>query len=159
MIFIMDNVSHVVIWVVEFSRKGHNIWKFFLSKNQFSQTKLFYFVKGPSGKLSKIAKIWLWKSILLCQISMEPSIFETLYFLRGCPIFEKSPLHQLKNTTIFFENIDLSNFVSLPWKLDNLYYHNASRIRLINQTSEFKTKMLNEGLLFHLVCILELWCN
>ena len=121
MILIMDNVSHVVIWVVEFSRKGHNIWKFFLSKNQFSQTKLFYFVKGPSGKLSKIAKIWLWKSILLCQISMEPSIFETLYFLRGCPIFEKSPLHQLKNTTIFFENIDLSNFVSLPWKLHNRY--------------------------------------
>ena len=56
------------------------------------------------------------------------SIFRSLYFLKWCPVFDSSPLHQFSKLDYFlcacwFLGKNLSNFVSLSWRLDNPYYH------------------------------------
>ena len=56
------------------------------------------------------------------------SIFKSLYFLKWCPIFDTSPLHQFSKFNNFlwvcwFLGKNLSSFVYPAWKLDNPYYH------------------------------------
>jgi len=64
------------------------------------------------------------------------SIFEALYFLKWCPIFDSSPLLQFSKFNNFiwpkliFLAKNLSNFVSLPWKLHKRYCHSAHSISL-----------------------------
>ena len=56
------------------------------------------------------------------------SIFKSLYFLKLCPIFDTSLLHQFSKFNNFlwvcwFLGKNLSNFVPPAWKLNNPYYH------------------------------------
>ena len=57
------------------------------------------------------------------------SMFKSLYFLKWCPVFDSSPLLQVSKFNNFFWvcwflTKNLSNLVSLPWKLHNRYCHN-----------------------------------
>jgi hypothetical protein len=101
-------------------------------------------------ELSKSAKVWVSKSIFyvknqgnlssfffieeyrfrstlfIIDIFWQPQSLNT-FFLKWYPIFD-SPLHQFTKYNGFlleywFLANNLSKFVSLPWKLDNLYYH------------------------------------
>ena len=120
----------------------------FLHKNQFTRRILLYLVNWCSSKSSKSAKIWLSKWIFSVKNSSNLSkkkihwrisiqehifcywnflltlIFETLYFLNWCPIFDDSLLHQFSKYNNFllvywFLGKNLSNFVCLSWKLNN----------------------------------------
>ena len=56
-------------------------------------------------------------------------IFKSLYFLKGCSIFDSSPILQFSKFNDFlcvcrFLATNLSNSVSLPWNLHNQYCHN-----------------------------------
>ena len=55
-------------------------------------------------------------------------IFKSLYFLKWCLIFDSLPLLKFSqvNNLIWIQSFfsqDLSNFISLPWKLHNRYCH------------------------------------
>ena len=55
---------------------------------------------------------------------LTTSILKTLYFLKWCPIFDDSLLHQFTKDNNFlivywFLGKNLSNFVYLPWKFNN----------------------------------------
>ena len=54
--------------------------------------------------------------------------FKSLYFLKWCLIFDSLPLLKFSqvNNLIWIQSFfsqDLSNFISLPWKLHNRYCH------------------------------------
>ena len=95
--------------------------------------------------MSKSGEIWLSKSIFyiknLPNLSdffsfcywhfLITTIFKSLYFLKWCPIFDSSPLLQFSkfNNFIWLQLIrflakNISNFVSLSWKLHNRYCRN-----------------------------------
>ena len=105
-----------------------------------------------SGEVSKSAKIWISKlsfyvknrrNLCCCFIEkyqfscifffnwhfLITSIFELIYFtLKWCPIFDSSLLHQFSKFNNFlwvcwFLGKNLSNFVSLSWKINNWHYH------------------------------------
>ena len=134
----------MVIRVVEFSSGGSKLERF-LPKNQHTQRKLLNFKNWCSGEVSKRAKIWLSKSIFnvknhrnlsqfffwlkntklgahfLILTFFDNINFKSLYFLKWCPIFDSSPLLQFSKFNNLAKN--LSNFVSLSWKLHNRYCH------------------------------------
>ena len=63
---------------------------------------------------------------------MMTSISKSLYFLKWCPIFDSSPLHQFSKFNNFLWvcwllGKILSNFVAPAWKLNNPYYHSANK--------------------------------
>ena len=67
-------------------------------------------------------------NIILIANFLLFTYFKTLYFLKLCPIFNNSTLCLFTKYNIFlgvswFLAKNLSNFVSLPWKLDNPYCH------------------------------------
>ena len=84
--------------------------------------KLPNFENWSNGELSKSTKIWLSKSIFNVKNHWK--------ILKWCPIFDSSPLLQFSKFNGFlclfwFLAKNLSNFVSLPWKLHNWYCHNC----------------------------------
>ena len=59
------------------------------------------------------------------------TFIDNIYFLKWCPFFDSSPLPHSQISIISFDYSwflakNLSNFVSLPWKLHNQYRHNGS---------------------------------
>ena len=104
----------------------YGLWSFqlerFLPKNQHTQRKLLNFDNSVNGEVSKSAKIWLSKSIFYVKIFSNASqfffieeyqfrstffdklIFKSLYFLKLCPIFDTSPLHQFSKFNNFLVN-------------------------------------------------------
>ena len=137
----------MVIRVDEFSREGYKISKFFFAKNQDSKRKIIVFwvvkmcktltfsqfstskIKGIFQKINFIKK-------LLGAHFLTTSIFMTLYLLKWCPIFDDSSLHQFNKYNNFlaecwFLTKNVSNFVSLPLKLDNPYYHQWACLRTL----------------------------
>ena len=56
----------MVIYVVEFQREGYKIISIF-DKDQQTQKKSLYFENRQSTKMSKNAKVWLSKSILMSR--------------------------------------------------------------------------------------------
>ena len=63
-------------------------------------------------------------SVVISVVEFPTSIFKTLYFLKWCPIFDDSLLHHFTKYNNFllvywFLGKNLSNFVSLLWKLNN----------------------------------------
>ena len=111
----------------------------FLAKNQHTKRKVLNFGNWCSGKVSKIGHHFRKYSVLeiddIKNISNKPCAPKIVFFnnekIRNIQkiltkkidfesqilaLLETSPLHQF--LTKFF-----LNFVSIPWKLDNLYYH------------------------------------
>ena len=87
--------------------------------------------------MSKIIQIFLiffsLKNINLGAHFLIISISKSLHFLKRCPIFDTSPLHQfskLNNSlwVCWFFGKNISNFVPPAWKLNNPYYHNCHSI-------------------------------
>ena len=65
------------------------------------------------------------------------SIFEMLYFLKWCPIFDDSQLWQFTKYNKLLQGYwYLPNFVSLLWKLDHPYYHTLHHL-LCSMSSYF----------------------
>ena len=91
----------------------------FLPKNKHTQRKLLNFQNWCNREVSKSAKIWLSKSI--CNVKnlrnlsqfffhwrishywhfLITSIFNTVYFLKWCSIFDSSSLHQFSKFNHF----------------------------------------------------------
>ena len=73
--------------------------------------------------------------------------FKSLYFLKWCPIFDTSPLHQFSKFNNFlwvcsFLGKNLSNFVHPAWKIDNPYYYSPHILPL------FRAKYINYYTIF-----------
>ena len=63
------------------------------------------------------------------------SIFKSFHFLKWCPLFDNSPLHQFETFKIFlwmcwFLGKNLSNFVPTVWKLNNPYCHSLYQYQI-----------------------------
>ena len=153
----------MVTWVVEFSSRGYKIRRF-LPKNQHIQRKWLNFEnwciigrwqKEPKFDFqsqfstSKNLEIFL----IFCFIKKYQfrstffviDIFKSLYFLKWCPIFDSSPLHQFSKFNHFlwvcwFLGKNLSNFVSHAWKLDNQYCHTSYVLLSVNKEMESQKK-------------------
>ena len=89
-------------------------------QSQFSLLKIilifliFFSLKNAS--LEKHFSYWYF---------LVTSIFKWLYFLKWCPIFDSSNSQNaiISFNCSWFLAKNLSNFVSLPWKLHNRYCH------------------------------------
>jgi hypothetical protein len=74
-----------------------------------------------TSKINGLVEEYQFKSIFFVKgVFLTASIFEMLYFLKLCPVFDNSPLYRFKkNIIISFGDIDfwpkiyLRNFVSL----------------------------------------------
>ena len=110
---------------------------------------LLNFENWRSGKVSKCAKIWLWKKFVISEIiriflllfsskntnlgahflfftSYDSINFWILLLVKWCPIYDSSHLIPKFNNFLWvcwFWGNNLSNFVPPTWKLDNSYYH------------------------------------
>ena len=89
-------------------------------QSEFSMSKIIriFLKKKIHGRISIWAHLFCKKHFLLT------SIFKPLYLLKWCPIFDDSLLHQFTKYNNFllvywFLCKNLSNFVYLPWKLNN----------------------------------------
>ena len=125
----------MVRWVVEFSKERYKIRK--VKKSWLSNStkirllKSNFYVKDKCIFSDSFFNQWyqfnyehiLWKFILM------PSVFETIHFQKWSTIFEDSSLCQFTKFNFlwgsWFLAQNLSNFVSLPWKLNNPYYHST----------------------------------
>ena len=109
--------------VAEFSREVSKSAKIWLSKWMFYVKNNWNLSDFVSLKSTNLGAHFLLLNFLIT------SIFKSLYFLKWCPIFDSSPLLQFSKFNDFlcvcwFLVKNLSNFVSLPWKLHNRYCHN-----------------------------------
>ena len=92
---------------------------------KFDFQSQFFYVKNNRNLLKDINLGALFLKLTLLLI---PWISESLYFLKWCPIFDSSPLHQLSKFkpslwVCWFFSKNLSNFVFPTWKPDNPYCH------------------------------------
>ena len=145
--------TKLIFYTMVWQKNGWTLWWYGLLSFQGRNTKLetwpklniikrnyFIFLNWHSGELSKETRFWLSKSMskkeeflfhLTILISdffckrrflIHSIIFETLYtdaqFL--------TTRHNDYLWRYWFLATNISNFVSLPWKLDNPYYHGRS---------------------------------
>ena len=97
----------------------HMVWTLWQYRLWSFQLKVSTKLKGNNW----ILRIFCYWHFLIA------SIFESLYFLKWCLIFDISPLTQFSKFNDFlwvcwFLGKNLSDFVSPACKLDKLYYHN-----------------------------------
>ena len=138
----------MVIRVVEFSSGGYKIGNVFASVSTYSKEIIEFWELVLWGGVKKCHYL-TFKVNFLHQKSSESFtffslnntnlgahflllvLFENIHFwvtllLKWCPIFDNSPLHQFSKfynflSACWFLGKNLSNFVSLAWKLDNPY--------------------------------------
>ena len=126
--------------VMEFQVQGYKIRKIFGLKINIPKGNYWILRIGVMGRcqkvpkfdfqsqfsMSKIIGIFLiffsLKNIIFCYWHfLTTSIFNSLYFLKRCPIFDSVPLNQVSKFNHFlwvcwFSGKNLFNFVSPAWK-------------------------------------------
>ena len=138
LIILFEWLAVMAIPVVEFSRQGYKISKYYWLRINCSPMKSLNFVDWCNGEVSKSAQFWLSKSIFYVKnhLYLSESIFIEEFQNRSTffviDTFDSLPLYSnSQNSMISFDYNwflakNLSNLVSFPWKLHNRYCHTTS---------------------------------